>query len=91
MPLLFLMSLQHVQLPIRITNPEEIRHVSVLLATGLIEATILARKGALTRYNTRPILATVLSITDDGRSEIAAMGTYHCSLRPACASPGASI
>lgn len=42
MPLLFLMRLQQVQLPVRVADPEEVRYVSVLLATGLIEAEIRA-------------------------------------------------
>ncbi|WP_431113357.1 hypothetical protein [Variovorax paradoxus] len=71
--LLFLMKLQHVQLPARITFPEEIRHVSVLLATGLIEATIEA-VGVSTRYNVPSRLATVRCIADEGLREIATMG-----------------
>jgi hypothetical protein len=42
MPYLFLMRLLHLQLPVRITDPEDIRAVSVLVATGLIEAEIQA-------------------------------------------------
>lgn len=40
MPLYFLMRLQHVSLPLRVERPEEIKYVSVLKATGLIEADI---------------------------------------------------
>ena len=74
MPLLFLMKLQHVRLPIRITYPEEMRHVTVLLATGLIEATIVAVQGASAKYNTSPLVATVHRITNEGYKEIAGMG-----------------
>lgn len=72
MALLFLMRLQHVQLPVRVAVPEELRHVSVLVATGLIEADIgpLSPTG---RYASSRI-ATVLRITEDGLAEIAKMG-----------------
>ena len=72
MPLLFLMRLQHVQLPVRVACPEEIRYVSVLVATGLIEAEIAPCKPAA-RYAS-PRLATVLRITEHGLAEIAKMG-----------------
>lgn len=70
--LLFLMRLQHVPLPARITDPAELRHVSVLTATGLIEATIetLTTKA---RYNISLRQATVLCITDEGLKELEAM------------------
>ncbi|MBT2334683.1 hypothetical protein J7E49_12300 [Variovorax paradoxus] len=72
MPLLFLMRLQQVQLPVRVANPEEIRHVSVLLATGLIEAEIRASEPT-GRYAASSV-ATVTRITEDGLAEIAKMG-----------------
>ncbi|MEJ1127332.1 hypothetical protein V9L20_07130 [Variovorax sp. CCNWLW225] len=73
MALLFLMRLQHVQLPVRVVVPEELRHVSVLVATGLIEADIgpLSPKA---RYASSRV-ATVLRITEDGLAEIAKMGS----------------
>jgi hypothetical protein len=71
MPLFFLMRLQHVQLPVRVGCPDELRQVSVLVATGLIEAEIApadpSGRYALSR------LATVLRITEAGRAELAAM------------------
>jgi hypothetical protein len=71
MPLLFLMRLQHVQLPIRVASPEEIRNVSVLQATGLIEADI----GWLGATQCTAIrVATVVRITEAGLAEIAKMG-----------------
>ncbi|MDQ0028087.1 hypothetical protein J2X90_005940 [Variovorax paradoxus] len=72
MPLLFLMRLQQVQLPVRVANPEEVRYVSVLLATGLIEAEIRALRSN-GRYAASQV-ATVVRITEDGLAEIAKMG-----------------
>jgi hypothetical protein len=72
MPLLFLMRLQHVQLPVRVGCPEEVRHVSVLLATGLIEADIQSLESTA-RYAASRV-ATVRRITDEGLAEIAKMG-----------------
>lgn len=72
MPLLFLLRLQHEQLPVRVASPEELRHVSVLMATGLIEAEILAPKSAARYAASRA--ATVVRITEAGRAEIAKMG-----------------
>jgi hypothetical protein len=71
MPLLFLMRLQHVELPVRVACPEELRHVSVLVATGLIEADI-GPVNATGRYASSR-LATVLRITEAGLAEIAKM------------------
>jgi hypothetical protein len=72
MPLLFLMRLQHVQLPVRVSCPQELRHVSVLLATGLIDAEVRAL-GSTARYAISGV-ATVVRITDAGLAEIAKMG-----------------
>ncbi|CAN7692100.1 hypothetical protein [Variovorax paradoxus] len=72
MPLLFLMRLQQVQLPVRVADPDEVRYVSVLLATGLIEAEINAL-GSSARYAASQV-ATVIRITEDGLAEIAKMG-----------------
>jgi len=72
MPLLFLMRLQHTPLPVRVVQPEEIRNVSVLVATGLIEAEIAPLKPTDPYAASR--MATVMRITDDGLAEIAKMG-----------------
>lgn len=72
MPLLFLMRLLHTPLPVRVVLPEEIRNVSVLLATGLIKAEIAALKPTGPYAASR--MATVTSITDEGLAEIAKMG-----------------
>lgn len=69
MPLSFLCRLQHVQLPVQVAEPQEIRHVCVLAATGLIEAEFVALN-ARAPY-ALPGLATVFRITDEGRAEIA--------------------
>ena len=72
MPLLFLRRLQHTPLPVRVVQPEEIRDVSVLVATGLIEAEIAPLKPTDPYAASR--MATVMRITDDGLAEIAKMG-----------------
>jgi hypothetical protein len=71
-PMWFLMRLRHEDLPICVVEPSEIRHVSVLAATGLIEAQMGAFP-ATDRY-AAPRLATVTRITDYGRAEIARIG-----------------
>lgn len=71
---LFLLRLQHVQPPIRVSCPEELRLVSVLLATGLIDAEVLALE-ATVRYTASGI-ATVVRITEAGLREIAKMGHW---------------
>ncbi|KQU89091.1 hypothetical protein ASC78_23280 [Variovorax sp. Root318D1] len=72
MPLLFLMRLKHTPLPVRVVQPEEIRNVSVLVATGLIEAEIAALKPTDPYAASR--IATVIRITEEGLAEIAKMG-----------------
>lgn len=72
MPLLFLTRLLQTELPVRVVQPEEIRHVSVLLATGLIKADISAL--TTTGWYTAPRMATVTGITEEGLAEIAKMG-----------------
>jgi hypothetical protein len=72
MPLSFLMRLLHTQLPVQVVEPEEIRDVSVLIATGLIEAKITLFEPA-SPY-TRASMATVTGITEEGFAEIAKLG-----------------
>ncbi|KLN53545.1 hypothetical protein [Variovorax paradoxus] len=71
MPLMFLLKLHHEQLPVRVADPEGLRYVSVLLATGLIEAQV----GTLlpTARYASPRVATVTRITEDGLAEVAKM------------------
>jgi hypothetical protein len=69
MPLWYLLQLQHEALPFRVVVPGEVRCVSVLTATGLVEAEIGALE-ATARYAASPA-ATVTRITEHGRVEIA--------------------
>ena len=79
MPLSFLYRLKHVQLPVRVVEPEEIRHVSVLLATGLIEAEITTLKPGAPYVPSR--LATVIRITKNGHAELAQMSEAAAPVR----------
>jgi hypothetical protein len=88
MPLSFLKRLQHVQLPVRVASPEEIRHVCVLLATGLIDAEI-PTLSATTPY-VLPRLAIVTRITTEGHAELAKMNEVPCPGRRRCNSPAVS-
>jgi hypothetical protein len=69
MPLFYLLSLQHVTLPRVVTRPEDVQHVSVLKATGLIEAEIAPASNAAGKYDAART-ATVTRITEDGFAEI---------------------
>lgn len=71
MPLLFLLRLQHTLLPVRVALPEEVRIVSVLVATGLIEAEFASVRPA--GRDTASRIATVKRITEEGLAEIAKM------------------
>jgi hypothetical protein len=71
-PLSFLIRLQHEELPVLVAEPEEIRHVSVLSATGLIDANIPAFRPTA-RY-TSPRLVTVVRITEEGRAWLTELG-----------------
>jgi hypothetical protein len=75
MPLLLLMRLLHTPLPVRVVLPEEVRDVSVLIATGLVEAEIAPLKA--TSPYAASTMATVLHITNEGLAEIAKMGDVH--------------
>lgn len=71
MPILLLLRLQRVQLPVRVTDPEEVRQVSMLVATGLIEAQFES-----IRTRARHAIwhvATVTRITEEGMAELAGM------------------
>jgi hypothetical protein len=73
MPLSFLMRLLHTQLPVQVVEPDEIRDVSVLMATGLIEAKITSLESA-GPYARTASMATVAGITEEGFAEIAKLG-----------------
>jgi len=74
MPLSFLMSLQYVSLPKKVVTPEDVRHVSILKATGLIEAEIAPALDDSGKYKNAHG-AIVLRITEDGAAEIQRMRT----------------
>ena len=69
MPLFYLLSLQHAVLPKVVMRPEDVLHVSVLKATGLIEAEIASALDSAGKYNVART-AVVLRITEDGDAEI---------------------
>lgn len=71
MPLLFLLRLQHIPLPVRVALAEEVRLVSVLVATGLIEADFAPVRP--TGPDAASRIATVKRITEEGLAEIAKM------------------
>lgn len=72
MPLFLLLRLQRVQLPVRVTDPDEVRQVSVLVATGLIEADFATIRSRVRHAVSR--VATVTRITEEGLTEIASTG-----------------
>jgi hypothetical protein len=80
MHLLFLLRLQHVELPAEIVRPEEIKHVSVLKATGLVEAEIAPAIDPSGKFNMART-AIVTAITEDGIAEIMKLRTER--MRPA--------
>jgi hypothetical protein len=80
MHLLFLLRLQHVELPMEIVEPEEIRHVSVLKATGLVEADIAPAIDPSGKFNMART-AVVTAITPEGIAEITQLRTER--MRPA--------
>lgn len=72
MPLLFLMRLALVDLPLKVFRPEEIMHVSVLKATGLIEAEFTPPLRSNGKYVPTQT-AIVICITDEGMAELERM------------------
>lgn len=69
MPLFCLMRLQHARFPLRLDRPEDVRRISVLAATGLVEAEF-ATPAANTGAYLAPQFVVVKGITDDGRQEL---------------------
>ncbi|MEJ1127100.1 hypothetical protein V9L20_05950 [Variovorax sp. CCNWLW225] len=69
MPLFYLLSLQTALLPKVVTRPEDVQYVSVLKATGLVEADIAPASDAWGKYHIART-ATVTRITEDGLAEI---------------------
>lgn len=70
MPLFCLMRLQHACFPLRLDKPEDVRRISVLAATGLVEAEFNA-PAALRGSYVAPQIAVVKGITSDGLQELA--------------------
>jgi len=87
MHLLFLLRLQYVELPTEVVRPEEIKHVSVLKATGLIEAEIAPAIDPSGKFNVART-AIVTAITDDGVAEITKLCTER--MRPTTTTSRAS-
>jgi len=69
MPLLYLLYLRTAALPKVVTRPEDVQYVSVLKATGLIEADIASASDREGKYHVART-ATVMRITEDGVVEI---------------------
>lgn len=69
MPLFCLMRLQHARLPLRLEQPEEVRCISVLAATGLVEAEFGAHPAIRGAYVV-PQIAVVKAITSEGLQEL---------------------
>lgn len=86
MPIKLLLRLQQVQLPVRVSDPEEVRLVSRLVAIGLIQAEFEAISSRSRRATWH--VATVTSITKEGRAELAAAGNMPLPRQTFIRSPG---
>ncbi|RST52067.1 hypothetical protein [Variovorax sp. DXTD-1] len=69
MPLLYLLHLMTTPLPKVVTRLEDVRYVSVLKATGLVEADIAIALDPVGKYQVART-ATVTRITEAGMAEI---------------------
>ncbi|MFM9926358.1 hypothetical protein VLK31_25450 [Variovorax sp. H27-G14] len=69
MPLFCLMRLQHARFPLRLERPEDVRRISVLAATGLVEAEFVA-PAALRGAYVAPQVVVVTRITEHGLQEL---------------------
>lgn len=69
MPLTYLLRLEHVRLPLHVTDAQDVRRVSVLKATGLIEAAIDPAFDPGGNYRLAQA-AMIVCITEEGLSEI---------------------
>jgi hypothetical protein len=72
MPLTYLLKIAHGRFPLEVTHAPDIRHVSILKATGLVEARISSAVGGGGIYRKAEI-AVVFGLTDEGRRELFAM------------------
>lgn len=66
------MRLAFAELPLKVSRPEEIMHVSVLKATGLIEAEFIPPLNSNGKYVPTQT-AIVMCITDEGMAELERM------------------
>ncbi|KIQ26125.1 hypothetical protein RT97_22975 [Variovorax paradoxus] len=66
MPLTLLLQLLHKRFPVTLTADADIRHASVLVATGLVEAEFRFDGLGYHRYES----AVIFAITDEGHAEI---------------------
>lgn len=71
-PLTYLLRLEHVRLPLHVTDAQDVRRVSVLKATGLIEAAIDPAFDPGGNYRLAQA-ALIVCITEEGQSEIEKM------------------
>ncbi|SEK16469.1 MULTISPECIES: hypothetical protein [unclassified Variovorax] len=71
MPITLLLRLLHERFPVPLTTERDIRHASVLLATGLVDAEFHVDNLGYQRYES----ALVFSITEAGYAEITALRT----------------
>jgi len=71
-PLTYLLHLEHARLPLHVTDAQDVRRVSVLKATGLVEAEIDPAFDPGGNYRLAQA-ALVVCITEDGHAEIASM------------------
>jgi len=69
MPLVLLLRLLNKRFPVMLTAEADIRHASVLVATGLIEAEFHVDNFGYQRYES----AQVFAITDEGHAEAATL------------------
>ncbi|HEX7867750.1 MAG TPA: hypothetical protein VF555_22515 [Variovorax sp.] len=70
MPLSYLLHLEHARLPMHVTDAQDVRRVSVLKATGLIEAAIDPAYDTGHGSYRLAQAALVVCITEDGHAEI---------------------
>jgi hypothetical protein len=69
MPLFCLMRLQHARFPLRFDEPDEVKRICVLAATGLVEAEFDAHPRLRGCY-VAPRTVVVKGITTDGLQEL---------------------
>ena len=81
MPLTYLLKIAHGRFPVEVSLAQEIKCVSILKATGLIEARISPAVGGGGLYQ-RSDTAVIFGITAEGRREISSMRIKHPAALP---------